>query len=290
MKRESFVAAQAGLAKLHETTEDGGAVALLALLEDAVGPIRRGASILDLGCGIGKCVRTLLDRGYDAHGVDVYEFWGRDRDLYWEPDDPVIPDQVKERLRFASLDPYKLPFPDDSFDHIVSNQVLEHVDDLSAVFGEIARTLRPGGTSIHIFPGRWAPPIEGHIGVPFPVLCDNRAYLKAMAMVGFRSPRQHGLGWREVYRTNSEQMKITHYPRRGEVLAKARGAGLNARFIHDSRNVRPAVGQLYRGLTAMGLDTLARTSVMMLQQPRLLLSRPDKHGHRLERSSAARAG
>jgi SAM-dependent methyltransferase len=267
------IAAQAGLAD-GEGDPEGGGAALLRLLEAVAGPIASNASILDLGCGIGNCVRVLLDHGYDAYGVDIYEYWGKDRDLYWEGAGTPIPEAERTRLSLASLVPYKLPFSDASFDFIVSGQVLEHVDDLEAVFREIARTLKLGGTSIHVFPGRWAPPIEGHIGVPLPVLCQSDAYLKAMAILGLRSSRQRGLSWTDAYRANREQMKISHYPRRREVLKKARRAGLEASFIHDLPNARPWVARLYDKLASMGLPGAATTLVKALQQPRLLLRHP----------------
>lgn len=274
MNREDLIAAQAGLAKVDENFEDGGASVLMSVLKASAGPVRPGATILDFGCGVGKSVSSLLKQGYDAYGVDVYEYWGRDRDLYWEATQRPVPANVRDRLRLAVLSPYALPFPDDSFDHIISNQVLEHVDDLEAVFAEIARTLRPGGTSVHIFPGRWAPLIEAHISVPISVLCHNRLYLKAMARIGIRNVRQRGVGWKEVYRTNCEQMKITHYPRRREIQAKAERAGLRVRFVHDSVNVRPAFSRLHRALVAIGAPGVAKRVLMMLQQPRLVLTRP----------------
>jgi SAM-dependent methyltransferase len=274
MSRESQLAAQQGLAKVDAECPDGGAAALLAILESVIGPLRPGGTILDLGCGIGKCVRELLDRGFDAYGLDVCEYWGADRALYWEATAAPIPAELASRLRVAPTNPYRMPFADGAFDHIISTQVLEHVDDLDAVFAEIARTLRPGGASVHIFPSRWAPPFESHIFVPFPVLCHSPAYLKAMAILGLRSPRQRGLRWSEVYRTNLEQMKVTHYPRLSEVIGKAERAGLDARYVADVRNLRPSVSRLHRALTAIGIPELAERAVMMLQQPRLLLSRP----------------
>ena len=275
MSRERQLAAQVGLSKSEGECPDGGGSALLAILESVSGPIRPGATILDFGCGIGKCVRELLDRRFDAYGVDVCEYWGRDRRFYWEATHAPISAEVAGRLRLAPASPYCLPFPDSMFDHIISTQVLEHVDDLDAVFLEIARTLRPGGTSVHIFPSRWAPPFESHIFVPFPILCHSPAYLKAMAIVGFRSGRQHGLGWREVYRTNLEQMKITHYPRLDEVLRKAGRAGLDARYVADLQNLRPSVSRLHSALSGIGMPELAKRVVRVLQQPRLVLSRPD---------------
>ena len=38
-----------------------------------------------------------------------------------------------------------LPFPDDTFDMIISRYVLEHVKDLDQLMGEIFRVLKPGG-------------------------------------------------------------------------------------------------------------------------------------------------
>lgn len=72
----------------------------------------------------------------------------------------------------ADLRPYiyrmaaGIPFETHSFDAVVSNQVLEHVEDIDAALAEIARVLRPGGASLHIFPHRevWR---EGHCGIPF---------------------------------------------------------------------------------------------------------------------------
>ena len=42
------------------------------------------------------------------------------------------------------LDSVPYPFPDDEFDLIVGNQVIEHVDDILAVMAELYRIARPG--------------------------------------------------------------------------------------------------------------------------------------------------
>jgi ubiquinone/menaquinone biosynthesis C-methylase UbiE len=39
----------------------------------------------------------------------------------------------------------QLPFPDASFDVVISNGVIDLIPDKDAVFSEIARVLRPGG-------------------------------------------------------------------------------------------------------------------------------------------------
>jgi malonyl-CoA O-methyltransferase len=47
-----------------------------------------------------------------------------------------------ERVR---ADAYALPFADGAFDLVFSSLMLQWCDDLDAVFGEIARVLKPGG-------------------------------------------------------------------------------------------------------------------------------------------------
>ena len=55
----------------------------------------------------------------------------------------------------------QLPFADDSFDLILSNEVLEHVVDDRACAVEMARVTRPGGRIVIFAPNRWYP-VEQH--------------------------------------------------------------------------------------------------------------------------------
>ena len=57
-------------------------------------------------------------------------------------------------------------FPDEHFDLVFSNQVLEHVTDPEAVIADMCRLVKPGGTFISAFPvtETW---YEGHIGLYF---------------------------------------------------------------------------------------------------------------------------
>lgn len=108
-------------------------------------PIRVTGKALDLGCGNGKTVSTLIDEGFEVTGIDFSE---------------TAIQQCRERFPRAefvvgSID--KLPFPDSTFDFVTAVHVLEHLDDaqLSATVGEVSRVLKDGGfTFIRSFTGR----------------------------------------------------------------------------------------------------------------------------------------
>ncbi|MGA3095363.1 MAG: glycosyltransferase [Bryobacteraceae bacterium] len=119
---------------------------------------RERAAILDFGCGAGALVAAGRAEGLDIQGVDIFYGGSRAREQ-----------AEASALWGAAIQPIlnsRIPFPDASFQLVVNNQVMEHVDDLEAVLAEIHRVLVPGGTLLSIFPSRdvWR---EGHIGIPF---------------------------------------------------------------------------------------------------------------------------
>ena len=106
---------------------------------------------LDCGCADGGYSEALLDAGAGhVTGID--------------PEAERI-DAARARTRpgleFAVGGAEELPWPDDTFDGVLLNEVLEHVDDESATLREIRRVLRPGGHLALFSPNRVFP-IEGH--------------------------------------------------------------------------------------------------------------------------------
>jgi SAM-dependent methyltransferase len=117
-----------------------------------------GARILDFGCGAGSLVAMLRSAGFDAYGVDI-------RWPGWDYGDLESTDLGRKRvLRYYEEDG-GLPFPDATFDLVVSNQVLEHVVPIDAAVRELARVVKPAGTMYHHYPTRIAVR-EPHIGIP----------------------------------------------------------------------------------------------------------------------------
>ena len=99
--------------------------------------VRAGAGVLDLGCGAG--VLALLKRkGVTLTGVDLSE-------------ECALASRRNGYDVTCAAELNRLPFADDSFDYVVSLDVLGHVEfgDKDAVLAEVARVLRPGGVTLH---------------------------------------------------------------------------------------------------------------------------------------------
>jgi SAM-dependent methyltransferase len=99
----------------------------------------------------------LRDAGLDAYGADVF-FEGAD----W--DDPQVRELIDAgHVKEIAADGL-IPYDDASFDLVISNQVLEHIEDPRPVLAELGRVLKPGGSMYHHFPSREVLR-EGHIGI-----------------------------------------------------------------------------------------------------------------------------
>jgi len=92
-----------------------------------------GKAILDAGCGIGIYVRAFRRFSQDVHGVDI---------------DPERVEAASQDLPNIVVAPAEsLPYPDGSFDVVLSHEVIEHVGDDRQAIAEAIRVLkRPEGT------------------------------------------------------------------------------------------------------------------------------------------------
>ena len=99
--------------------------------------VKPGARVLDLGTAQGLNVLAFNRAGYDASGVEPWlPAIETGRELAREMDVEV--DLVEGMGE-------KLPFPNEEFDLVIANAVMEHVRDPKEVFREVYRVLRPGG-------------------------------------------------------------------------------------------------------------------------------------------------
>jgi len=95
------------------------------------------ADVLEVGCGDGNIWRENLERIPPGWNLTLTDF------------SPGMVDAARaavgDRAEYAVADVQELPFPDASFDAVIANHMLFHVDDRPRALAEIARVLRPGG-------------------------------------------------------------------------------------------------------------------------------------------------
>jgi 2-polyprenyl-3-methyl-5-hydroxy-6-metoxy-1,4-benzoquinol methylase len=110
---------------------------------DMTGLVTPGARALEIGTGAGSLLRELIARGVDAQGVELRQ------------------ELIDRAHRFHGPLPIQrvagtaLPFPESSFDIVVSFDVFEHIPDSDAHLLEVRRVLRPGGSYLLQTPNKW---------------------------------------------------------------------------------------------------------------------------------------
>lgn len=113
---------------------------------DAVVRTASGQKVLDLGCGTGERSAQLLKCGASVEGIDI---------------SPVYIEQAEElaaelgvppsRYCFQVMDAHRLQFDDNTFDLVIGEGILHHLD-LFVSTDEIRRVLKPGGRALFLEP------------------------------------------------------------------------------------------------------------------------------------------
>jgi SAM-dependent methyltransferase len=140
----------------------------LEMIVRAAGARIKG-SILENGCGVGMYVEHLSPFGGTVMGLE-YDF---ERAAEARSSSPHIINGAGEFL----------PLPSNTFDVILSHEVLEHVQDDRAAVCEMIRVLKPGGRVVLFVPNR---------GYPF---------------------ETHGIYWRKRY-SFGNKLFVNYLPRR----------------------------------------------------------------------------
>ena len=172
----------------------------MQMIQQAAGERVQG-KVFEIGVGLGAYLSRLAQHAQQAIGLDVEH--ERTMQAHQHVDQVVC--GVGEFL----------PFPQNNFDLILSNEVLEHVQDDRKSVEEMVRTIKPGGRIL--------------------LFCPNRGY----------PVETHGIYWRGRYRFGN--IPLVNYlpdPWRNKLAPHVRAytsgqlkqlfAGLPVRIIHKS--------------------------------------------------------
>jgi len=145
-----------------------------------------GARVLEVGCGPGQLsIRLSREYGLDVSGLDL---------------DPAMIERARanadrasheRRPSFLVGDVASMPFPDGSFDLVVSTMSMHHWADPAAGLTEIARVLRPGARALvwDFRPGYV--PLHGEL--PDPVEHTRDSPLRVVSATPWRWPWRFSL-------------------------------------------------------------------------------------------------
>ncbi len=115
----------------------------------------RSGRTLEVGCGTGGLLASAARLGLEIEGVDIALRWL-----------VVARRRLDDRglsVPLVAASAERLPYADASFDCVVADSLLEHLDDPASAVVEWARVLRPGGMVLVWSPNRYALTVDPHV-------------------------------------------------------------------------------------------------------------------------------
>lgn len=222
---------------------------LFACLNTLISTDEQPIRILDAGCGDGKLmsfIHKMLKFTHPNLSVEIYGFdvvnHGVQTSGFLNKAIAALSSSVpdvnwSERIMSLHVGD-QWDFPDNFFDIVLSNQVLEHVHDKPFFFRESYRVLRDGGYAVHL-----APLVhyiyEGHLYLPWvhrirshDLLCN---YISFLSLFGFGKFHSHnkltGITRSEFSKRHADYIYFwTNYSSESEMLEMARNAKFRASF------------------------------------------------------------
>ena len=98
-----------------------------------------GMRVLDAGCGTGNFSMKMAALGAHVEGIDL------SAPMIGYAHEKAAASEYSDQLRFQLGDLYQLPFPDHSFDAVLSMAAFEFIHDDQRALDEFLRVVKPGG-------------------------------------------------------------------------------------------------------------------------------------------------
>ncbi len=100
----------------------------------------KGKTCLDAGCGGGRFVIALAKLGVErVEGIDISD------QAVLAAQDRIAERNLSQTAHVQVASVLDIPFPDRTFDYVVSSGVIHHTPDPKRGFDEIVRVIKPGG-------------------------------------------------------------------------------------------------------------------------------------------------
>jgi len=196
----------------------------------------RGRNVLDIGCGLGGPACHLAEQHRaQVTGIDI------EPQLVGLARERAESRKLQHRASFLLVQPGQLPFPDGSFDVIVSSGTFTQIANKRELFAECLRVLKPGG-AMHNFD--WTTPLAQPSdelryffemeGLTY-ALESPTTYAELLEATGFTDVRvEDDTDWyRCQCREEYEAMQGDLYPKMVELL----GQGDADHFVEDWRSM-----------------------------------------------------
>ncbi len=121
-------------------------------------PRLEGSDILELGCGLGDLLADMISAGYNCRAIE------QSSEMVDAARSTLQKRNLGETTWIIQGQSQCLPFPNSSFDTVVSTFPSEYICDPNTIF-EVERVLRPGGRLIVIVTGKLLPvnPIQSFL-------------------------------------------------------------------------------------------------------------------------------
>ena len=146
--------------------------------------------VLEVGFGPGAFLPTLAASAKHVYGIDLHKEITKVRG--------ALKKSKIEGVCLLNGDIYSIPFRNETFDLVICQSVLEHLDNLDRALKEVSRVLKKNGKLI--------------IGSPL----KNKITKKLFALLGYKDDEIHPSGHKEILEScgkNFQIEKCIYFPR-----------------------------------------------------------------------------